>query len=61
MIKIRTDHDDTPWITPGKIYEAELVEGYTKLYKFIGDKGETNHTTLKNSLHIHGKDWEIVE
>lgn len=38
MVKIRTDHDETPWIKAGKIYEAVLVETgrYAGTYKFVG-------------------------
>lgn len=63
LVKIRTDHDETPWIQPGKIYEAELVNTgrYAGAYKFIGELGSPCYTRLKRSIHINGKDWEIVE
>lgn len=63
LVKIRTDHDETPWIQPGKIYEAELVKTgrYAGIYKFIGELGSPCYTGLERSVHIDGKDWEIVE
>lgn len=64
-IKIRTDHDETPWIKAGKIYDAELVQDersrFNGMYKFIGELGSPCYTRLKHTVHLHGKDWEIVE
>ena len=62
-MKIRTDHDETPWIAAGKIYEAVLVETgrYEGTYKFVGELGSPCYTRLKHSIHIGGKNWEIVE
>lgn len=63
MVKIRTHHDETPWIKAGKVYEAELVKTglYAGTYKFIGELGSPCYTRLECSVHINGKDWEIVE
>lgn len=63
LVKIRTDYDDSPWIAAGKIYEAALVETgrYAGTYKFIGELGSPCYTRLERSIHINGKDWEIVE
>ena len=63
LVKIRTDHDETPWIQPGKIYEAELVKTgrYAGIYKFIWELGSPCYTRLERSIHIGGKDWEIVK
>lgn len=63
MVKIRTDHDETPWIKAGKVYEAEAVKSgrYAGTYKFIGGLGSPCYTRLERSIHINGKDWEIVE
>lgn len=63
MVKIRTEHDETPWIKAGKIYEADLVETgrYAGTYKFIGELGSPCYTMLERSIHIGGKDWEIVK
>ena len=63
LVKIRTDHDETLWIKPGKIYEATLIETgrYAGTYKFIGELGSPCYTRLERSIHIGGKDWEIVE
>ena len=63
LVKIRTDHDETPWIQPGKIYEAALVKTgrYAGTYKFVGELGSPCYTRLERSIHIGGKDWEIVE
>lgn len=63
MVKIRTDHYETPWIKAGKVYEAELVKTghYAGTYKFIGELGSPCYTKLEHSVHINGKDWEIVE
>lgn len=63
MVKIRTYHDETPWIKAGKVYEAEAVKTgrYAGTYKFIGELGSTCYTRLEHSVHINGKDWEIVE
>nr|DAG30348.1 MAG TPA: hypothetical protein [Caudoviricetes sp.] len=63
LVKIRTDHDETPWIQPGKIYEAVLVKTgrYAGAYKFIGELGSPCYTRLERSIHIGGKDWEIVK
>lgn len=62
-IKIRTDHDETTWIEPGKVYEAKLVESgrYEGTYTFMGESGTPIFTQLKHSVHLHGKSWEIVE
>lgn len=63
MVKIRTDHDETPWIKAGKVYEAEAVKAgrYAGTYKFIGELGSPCYTKLEHSVHINGKDWGIVE
>ena len=63
MVKIRTDHDETPWIKAGKVYEAEAVKTgrYAGTYKFIGELRSPCYTKLEHSVHINGKDWEIVE
>lgn len=63
MVKIRTDHDETPWIKAGKVYEAEAVKTgrYAGTYKFIGELDSPCYTKLEHSVHINGKDWEIVE
>ena len=63
MVKIRTDHDETPWIKAGKVYEAEAVKTgrYAGTYKSIGELGSPCYTKLEHSVHINGKDWEIVE
>lgn len=63
MVKIRTDHGETPWIKAGKVYEAEAVKTgrYAGTYKFIGELGSPCYTKLEHSVHINGKDWEIVE
>lgn len=63
LVKIRTDHDETPWIQPGKIYEAEFVKTgrYAGTYKFIVELGSPCYTRLERSIHIGGKDWEIVK
>lgn len=63
MVKIRTDHDEIPWIKAGKVYEAESVKTgrYAGTYKFIGELGSPCYTKLEHSVHINGKDWEIVE
>lgn len=62
VIKIRTDYTETPWITPGKVYEAELVKSgkYAGTYKANGELGSPFYTRLEHSIHIGGKDWEIV-
>ena len=63
LVKIRTDYDETPWIKAGKVYEAEEVKTgrYAGTYKFIGELGSPCYTRLEHSVHINGKDWEIVE
>lgn len=63
LVKIRTDYEDSPWIKAGKIYEASLVETgrYAGTYKFVGELGSPCYTRLERSIHIGGKDWEIVE
>lgn len=63
MVKIRTDHDETPWIKAGNVYEAEAVKTgrYAGTYKFIGELGSPCYTKLEHSVHTNGKDWEIVE
>ncbi|QXV81682.1 hypothetical protein bas11_0078 [Escherichia phage JohannLBurckhardt] len=63
LVKIRTDYEDSPWIAAGKIYEAVLVKTgrYAGMYKFIGELGSPCYTRLERSIHIGGKDWEIVE
>ncbi|CAD5239333.1 hypothetical protein JLDGIFFK_00049 [Klebsiella phage vB_KppS-Samwise] len=47
----------------GKIYEAALVKTgrYAGTYKFIGELGSPCYTRLERSIHIGGKDWEIVK
>lgn len=61
-MKLRTDYAETPWITPGKVYEAELVKTgkYQGMYKIDGELGSPFYTRLNHSCHIGGKDWEIV-
>ena len=63
LVKIRTDYEDSPGIAAGKIYEASLVETgrYAGTYKFVGELGSPCYTRLERSIHIGGKDWEIVE
>lgn len=63
MVRIRTDYAETPWIIPGKVYEAELVKSgkYAGTYKANGELGSPFYTRLKHSIHIGGKDWEILE
>lgn len=39
MVKIRTDYAETPWIIPGKVYEAEVSKIRPTLYTFIGELG----------------------
>lgn len=61
-IKLRTTHEDCQWITPGKIYEAELIEQgqYDGLYRLKNpDFGEVL-TGIKNSCHLGGESWEVV-
>lgn len=60
VIKIRTDYTETPWITPGKVYEARKTKTHEHLYSFMGELGSPCFTGLKRSLHIGGQDWEIV-
>lgn len=62
-LKIRTNHFGTPWILPGKVYEAELSSDpiHKGCYKFTGELGSPCFTRLEHSVHIGGKDWEIVE
>ena len=63
LVKIRTDYEGSPWIAAGKIYETVLVETgrYAGTYKFMGGLGSPCYTRLEHSIHIGGKDWEIVE
>ena len=63
LVKIRTDYDGSPWIKPGKIYESKKVESgrYAGTYTFTGGLGSPIYTRLTRSIHIGGKDWEIVE
>jgi hypothetical protein len=44
------------------VYEAELVKSgkYAGTYKANGELGSPFYTRLKHSIHIGGKDWEIV-
>ena len=61
-IKLRTTHADCPGITPGKIYEAELVakDGFDGLYRLKNpDFGEVL-TAIENSCHLGGESWEVV-
>lgn len=60
MVRIRTDYAETPWIIPGKVYEAEVSKIRPTLYTFIGELGSPVLTELKHSIHIGGKDWEVV-
>ena len=59
---VRTDYAETPWIAPGKVYEAEEVKSgtYKCMLKINGELGSPFYTRLKHSIHIGGKDWEIV-
>nr|DAG51955.1 MAG TPA: hypothetical protein [Caudoviricetes sp.] len=65
LVKIRTDYDGSPWIAAGKIYEAALVNDersrFHGTYKFMGELGSPCYTRLERSIHIGGKDWEIVK
>lgn len=61
-IKLRTTHADCQWITPGKIYEAELIEQgqYDGLYRLKNpDFGEVL-TSINHSCHLGGESWEVV-
>lgn len=61
-IKLRTNHADCPWITPGKIYEAEMIDKgkFEGLYRLKNpDFGEVL-TGIENSSHLDGKSWEVV-
>lgn len=59
---VRTNYAETPWIQAGKIYEAIKVNSgkFQGMYKIIGELGCPFYTRLKHSIHIGGKDWEIV-
>lgn len=59
---VRTDYAETPWIAPGKVYEAELQTSgkFQGMYKIKGELCSPFYTRLKHSIHIGGKDWEIV-
>lgn len=63
MVKIRTDYDESPWIAAFKVYEAALVETglYAGTYKFIGGLGSPCYTRLEHSIHIGGKNREVVK
>lgn len=60
---VRTDYAETPWIEPGKVYEAELeTKGrFAGMYKFIGELGSPVYTRLKHCMHIGCNDWEVVQ
>lgn len=60
---VRTDYAETPWIEPGKVYEAELqTKGkFAGMYKIDGELGSPVYTRLKRSVHIGGQDWEVVQ
>ncbi|WWD12674.1 hypothetical protein CPL00172_CDS0089 [Escherichia phage BubbaBully] len=62
-VKIRTDYDGSPWIKAGKVYDATLEKSgkFAGCYKAGGELGSPFYTRLKNSVHLNGKDWEIVE
>lgn len=58
-VKLRTNYEDCPWITPGKVYEAKRISEFG-LYEFTADFG-TVRTGLTTSQHIGNQDWEILE
>lgn len=63
LVKIRTDYAETPWIEPGKVYEAEEVKTgkFAGTHKFMGELGSPVYTRLTHSTHIGGNDWEIIK
>lgn len=60
---VRTDYAETPWIQAGKVYKAEEVKSgkYQGMLKIDGELGSPFYTRLTRSIHIGGKDWEIVD
>lgn len=63
VVKIKTPYAGSPWIKSGKVYEATLSEDSRDkgCYRFIGELGSPVTTRLKQSTHLAGADWDIVE
>jgi hypothetical protein len=52
------------YLTEGKVYEVFNVHPSTNFgyaFNFINDLGVKNFATLKQSAHLNGKDWIVVE
>lgn len=62
-VNIRTDYNGSPWIKAGKVYPATLEKSgkFQGCYKAQGELGAPFYTRLEHSVHLGGKDWEIVD
>ena len=67
VIKLRTDYDKKPNITPGKIYVGEVVTVPGRDYRYIAVSTPDDNNYLLYCLvgtacaYINDNEWEVVE
>jgi hypothetical protein len=58
-IQIRTNCESCSYITPGKVYEARVLDHQIVLV--IDDTGSPLKTRLPGSSHLNGQSWEVLQ
>lgn len=59
MLKIRTNCETCNYITPGKVYEARVLDHQIVLV--IDDTGSPLKTRLPGSSRLNGQSWEVLQ
>jgi len=59
MLKIRTNCETCNYITPGKVYEARVLDHQIVLV--IDDTGLPLKTRLPGSSHLNGQSWKVLQ
>ena len=59
MLKIRTNCETCNYITPGKVYEARVLDHQIVLV--IDDTGSPLKTRLPGSSHLNGQSWAMLQ
>ena len=58
-IKIKSFNGELPsYLTVGKVYKASRLSNY--LFWFRSDDGRSMLATFKQSAHLNGGSWEVV-
>lgn len=63
-MKIKTNYNGCPYITPGKEYEATVLHSaYNKnsrVFSITDDNGRRTILAEKNSAHLDGQSWKVI-